>query len=168
MSAPLRWMGQAIAYAAFAVFVGYFSDTPAYVHLDPGDALIKLSFSHSGERLVECRKLTYEEISRLPPSERRPQEACPRERVPLLVELEINGQLIYRELLPPAGFARDGESTVYERFTVSAGRHHVLARLRDSTREQGFDYVHEEMIELEPGQNFVVDFREETGGFVFR
>jgi hypothetical protein len=159
-------MGQAVAYAAFVAFVGYFSDTPAYVHLDPDDALIKLSFSHAGERLVECRRLTYEEISRLPPSERRPQEACPRKRVPLLVELEIDGQLIFRDVLPPAGLARDGESTVYERFPVNAGRHHVLVRLRDSTRPEGFDYVHDEVIELEPKQNFVIDFRAETGGFV--
>ena len=50
---------------------------------------------------------------------------------------------------------------------VSAGRHRLVARLRDSDRTEGFDYEHEAEIELAPGQNFVVDFRAVSGGFIF-
>jgi len=40
---------QVPAYAAFAAFIGYFSAAPEYRHLDPGLAVVKLSFSHAGE-----------------------------------------------------------------------------------------------------------------------
>ena len=43
----------------------------------------------------------------------------------------------------------------------------MFARLRDSDREEGFDYKRDAIIELVPGQNLVVDFRSEMGGFLF-
>ena len=46
-AAPARkWLSyplQAVCYAAFVAFVGYFSTSPAYEHLAPGEALVKLS-----------------------------------------------------------------------------------------------------------------------------
>jgi hypothetical protein len=90
-----RFIGQFIAYALFALVVGYFATQPAYTHLDPDKALIKLSFSHAGAHREECRQLTQEELNRLPPNMRRPMD-CPRERRPLLVELELDGEILYR------------------------------------------------------------------------
>ena len=43
MSEPLRWLGQAVTYALFIAFVGYFSNSPTYRHLPEGMATIKLS-----------------------------------------------------------------------------------------------------------------------------
>jgi hypothetical protein len=162
---PLRMTGQVMLYAAFAALVGYLSNSPAYVHVNPRDALIRLSFTHPGERKGECRRLTPEEIAKLPPNMRRPMD-CPRERVSLLVELELDGKLLYRGMERPVGIARDGASTVYQRFVVPPGSHHLLVRMRDSAREQGFDYQRSAEIHLAPEQNFVVDF--DKGGFVFR
>jgi hypothetical protein len=85
----------------------------------------------------------------------------------LLVELAVDGELLYRDWLPPSGLAGDGTSTAYERFVVAPGRHVVTARLRDSRRELGFDYEHEQVVELVAGQNLVIDFRADTGGFRF-
>jgi hypothetical protein len=158
---------QCLAYVAFAVVVGYFSSAPAYVHLDPNKALIKLSLSHAGQLKGECRRLTQEELEKLAPNMRRPLD-CPRERLPLLVELILDGNLLYRELLPPTGLASDGASVAYARFTVEPGSYQLIARLRDSNREQGFDYEHGAHIELRPQQNFVVDFRAEPEGFIFK
>jgi hypothetical protein len=163
---PLKFAVQLIAYALFAIVVGYFSASPAYQYLQPGKALIKLNFSHAGQRKVECRRLSPEEIAQLAPNMRKSLD-CPRERVPLLVEIELDGSLLYRGSLPPSGLSGDGTSSVYERFTVDSGRHRLQARLRDSRREQGFDHAHEAQIELAPGQNFVIDFRAESGGFTF-
>lgn len=162
----LRWAAQALVYAVFAAALGYFSAGPAYVHHPPDRALVKLSFSHAGARETECRRLTPEEIADLPANMRRPLD-CPRGRVSLLVELELDGTLLYRAELPPSGVAGDGASTVYQRFPVAAGRHRLVARLRDSRRSEGFDYERSETVELRPRQNFVVDFRADTGGFVF-
>ena len=162
-----RYLGQFIAYALFAAVIGYFSTQPAYTHLAADEALIKLSFSHAGAHIQECRKLSQEELDRLPPNMRRPME-CPRGRVALLVELELDGKLLYRDTLPPSGLSGDGGSTAYMTFPVTAGTHHLVARLRDSRRADGFDYEQEDTLILTPQQNFVIDFRPEHGGFLFQ
>jgi hypothetical protein len=165
-SRPFQLLGQAIAYAMFAGMIGYFATSPAYTHLDPGLALIKLSFSHAGRHKGECRQLSPEELANLPPNMRRPLD-CPRERLPLQVELELDGKLLYREVLPPSGLAGDGASMAYSKFPVAPGTHHLVARLRDSDRTTGYDYEKEAEITLQPRQNFVIDFRPALGGFQF-
>jgi hypothetical protein len=163
---PLKIVAQIVAYGLFAAVVGYFSVSPAYDYMDEGRALIKLNFSHPGQRRVECRRLSPQEIAQLPPNMRKPLD-CPRERLPVLVEIELDGKPLFRDTLRPAGIAKDGASSVYRRFVVASGPHRLVARLSDSAREQGFDYEHEAAIELAPGQNFVVDFRARSGGFLF-
>jgi hypothetical protein len=166
MTRVLAYLGQAAAYVLFAVVVGYLATSPAYTHLEPGKAVIKLSFSHAGEHREPCRRLSQEELNALPPNMRRPTE-CSRERVALLVELELDGEVIYREQLPPSGLASDGASTAYRKFPVSAGKHRIVARLRDKRDSEGFDYEKADEISLAPKQNLVVDFRPELGGFLF-
>ena len=166
MRNPLRYLGQAIAYVLFAVVVGYFSTSPVYTYLDPAKALIKLNFSHAGQPKEECRRYTQEELDQLAPNMRKPMD-CPRERVPLLVELEINGELQLKQFIPPSGIASDGAATVYEKFEVPSGAHTVSVRMRDSRREQGYDYTTEKVVNIESGQIVVIDFEPETGGFKF-
>jgi len=162
-----QYVGQFIAYTLFAMVIGYFATQPAYTHLGPDDALIKLSFSHAGAHIRECRKLTQQELEQLPPNMRRPTD-CPRERLPLQIELQLDGKIIYRDALPPSGLASDGAATAYQKFPVPAGTHHLVARLRDSRRDDGFDYEKAIDVSLAPQQNFVIDFRPELGGFLFQ
>ncbi|RMD70575.1 MAG: hypothetical protein D6819_03930, partial [Gammaproteobacteria bacterium] len=159
----LRWLGQALAYGFFAGLLGYFSTSPAYVHLPPGKALVTLSFSHAAQHRGECRRLTPEEIAALPPNMRRPLD-CPRGRLPIFVEMALDGRVIYRASIPPSGLAGDGPAGVYQRFPVEAGRHRIAVRMRDSAREEGFDYEGIFDITLKPRQHFVIDFRK--GRFV--
>ncbi len=161
-----QYIGQIIAYAGFAVVVGFLATRPAYTYLDPEKALIKLSFSHAGQHVEECRRLSQEELEQVAPNMRRPTQ-CPRERVPLLIEVMLDGELVYRDLLPPSGLASDGASTAYKKFPVSTGQHRLTVRLRDSRRASGFDYEKTADIMLTPQQNFVIDFRPELGGFLF-
>ena len=102
----------------------------------------------------------------MPPNMRRPTE-CPRARVPLLVEVELDGRLLYRDELPPSGLSGDGSAMAYRKFPVAAGDHQLVTRLRDSRRTSGFDYEKSATISLMPQQNFVIDFRPELGGFLF-
>ncbi len=166
MNRMLRYSGQAVAYALFALVVAYFSTRPAYTHLDPDKAMIKLSFSHAGAHAEECRRLSQEELNALAPNMRRPTQ-CVRARVPLVVELMLDGTLIYSETLPPSGITGDGASTAYRKFPVTTGRHRLVVRLRDSRRESGFDYEQSAEITLARQQNFVIDFRPGLGGFLF-
>jgi hypothetical protein len=64
--------------------------------------------------------------------------------------------------------AHDGPSRVYRSFIVAPGRHRLVIRLRDSARASGFDYTRAAEVELAPSQNFVIDFRPEGDGFIFR
>lgn len=192
----LRYTGQGLFYGLFVTVIGYFSVAPAYVHFPAGQALIKVSFSHAGQPLEECRVRTAEELAALPPNMRVPM-LCGRERSPLAFELELDGKPIYRAELPPRGFSRDGASTVYQRFPIAAGQHHLRARLKDysvgsrigppkagpergearggpqgggenSVRVSDFNYTNEADVTVVPGQVLVVDFNPRAGGFVFK
>ena len=167
MNNGLRLFLQAITYAVFAILVGYLSASPAYDYTDPGNATIKLSLSHAADRVKPCVRLTPEQIAELAPNMRRP-ETCERQRLPLTVELEIDGETVTTIEAPPSGLWNDGPASVYERFEVDPGRHTITARLRDSDRTEGWDYVHTEDVTLVASRYFTVTFRAETGGFAFR
>ncbi len=155
---------QVVVYAAFAVMLGYFSVSPTYTRINPDFGVIKLSFSHAGQPETECRRRTQAQLDELAPNMRQAMD-CPRRRVPLLVELDLDDERIYRAFLPPSGLSGDGASTVYKDFPVPAGEYTVVVRLRDSRREEGFDWRMERRIRILPRENLVIDFRAETGGF---
>lgn len=167
MRRPWPLLGQALAYTGFAVVVGVLSVAPSWSPLEPGEALIKLSFSHAGQRKVECRVLRPEEIAALPPNMRRPQD-CPRERQPVLVELDLNGHGLFAQALPPSGFWNDGASNIYRRIPVHAGQFRLTARLRDSARDHGFDYERHFDLAIVAGQSVIIDFQPQRGGFFLR
>ena len=129
-------------------------------------SVVRLSFIHAAERKEPCRERTPAELAKLPPNMRAKLD-CPRERAVLLVELEIDGELALRREVPPAGVQRDGNATVYHRLPVPAGRHRIVARLRDRPGE-GFNYEREQTLDLAPGDALLIDFSREKGGFVFR
>ena len=68
MNKVLRYLGQAIIYAAVAVLLAYFADSPSYQRLPEGHALVKLSFAHGADRKGGCRQLSREEMAKLPRS----------------------------------------------------------------------------------------------------
>jgi hypothetical protein len=166
MASLSKYIGQAIAYVLFAAVTGYFATQPAYTYFAPDKAQIKLSFGHAGDHETECRRLTQEELNQLAPNMRRPLD-CPRRRLPVLIELELDGELLYSAELPPSGIAGDGVSTAYKTFAVEPGQHQLVTRLRDSNRTEGFDYEKTSGITLSPQQNFVIDFHPSRGGFLF-
>ena len=66
-NAALRYGGQGILYLLFAAFIGYFSTAPAYQHLAPDHALLRLSFRHPGPFITDCRAPSAEELAKLRP-----------------------------------------------------------------------------------------------------
>ena len=173
---------QVLLYAAFAVFIGYLSVAPRYRYADPGLASIKLSLSgstarrppagsrgrgHAANRIEDCVRLTPDQINA---RARRGEllDECERERLPLSVEIELDGEIVLALTATPSGLWKDGPASVYERFDVAAGKHTITSRLRDSDRIAGWDYEHTESVELSPGRYFTIRFRAETGGFAYR
>ncbi|NCF13696.1 MAG: hypothetical protein GWP62_00215 [Gammaproteobacteria bacterium] len=158
---------QVVLYAAFAVGIGYFSLSPPYQYADEEMASIKLSLSHAAKRVEDCVKLTPDEINRRALAG-EPISECGRERLPLTIELEIDGVIVFRDEPLPSGLWSDGPASVYERFELAPGPHIITARLRDTAREHGWDYSHSDEVVLLPGRYFSITFRAETGGFRYR
>lgn len=157
------WLGQALLYGLFALAIGVFSHWPAYRHLAPDAALIKLSLVHAGRPVGDCRSQTPEELAKLPPNMRAPTR-CPRERSPVTVELDIDGVPAARATAQPSGLSRDGASALYRRLPVTAGERLIQVRLRDDVRSPGFAYTLERRVTLAPAQVLVIDFQAEKGG----
>jgi hypothetical protein len=158
---PLAWLGQALLYGAFALFIGVFSSWPPYRHLAPDQALIKLSFSHTGKPVSDCRAQTPEELAKLPPNMRAPLR-CPRERSSIVVELDVDGRTALRHSAKPSGLSKDGASSVYHRVQVDAGEHRIAVRLRDDVRSAGFNHQREATVTLKAAQILVIDFDTST------
>jgi len=156
------WVGQALLYALFALFIGVFSRWPTYHHLGPGHALIKLSFTHTGKPVGDCRPLSADELARLPPNMRAPLK-CPRERSPVTVEVDIGGVPALRRVAAPSGLSRDGASAVYHRLQVAAGAQRISVRLNDDLRQPGFTHQRDATVTLAPAQIVVVGFNAAAG-----
>lgn len=162
---PLRYALQGIAYAAFAAVIGYFSNAPVYRQLGDNEAVLKLSFSHSGQLKFACRQRDAAELAKLQPNMRSKMD-CPRERALVRVELDMDGQPLYRVSTPPLGLQKDGAATVYRRLTIPAGAHHFSARLADGP-DGAINFSKDISVNLKPGQVIIVDFLTGSGGFVF-
>lgn len=147
--------------------VAWLSANPSWQSLAPGDALVRISFSHGGDKSASCRDRTPAELAALPKNMRRAQ-VCDRQRPPVQVELDVDGTRVLARELPPSGLRGSGVSRIYQRVTVPAGGHDFAARLRDNPASVGFDYEASTRVTLVAGQSFVIEFNSEKGGFVFR
>lgn len=160
MTRAISWAGQALLYALFAVFIGYFSMRPAYRPVPADHALIKLSMSHAGALTSDCRKRTAEELAKLPPNMRAGMD-CPRERSPVAIMLWLDGRLLHAETARPSGLSRDGPSTVYRRLVVPAGTHHLAVTVNDDARRPDSGHRYDGTVTLAAGQVLVIDFDSE-------
>ncbi|MBX3700641.1 MAG: hypothetical protein KF903_06525 [Dokdonella sp.] len=161
------WLGQLVLYGLFALAIGVFSQWPPYHPLGAEQALIKLSVSHVGKPIGECRKLSQAELDKLPPNMRFPEQ-CPRERAPLTMRVELDGKSVLDRVVPPTGLSKDGASSIYERLAVPAGNHHLEVSLNDDVRPGAQTYTRSADVTLAPGQVLVVDFDANQGAIVLQ
>jgi hypothetical protein len=161
----LRFAAQLALYVPLMAILAYFSTEPRFSVVGPDQALVRVSLIHATQRREACRERSAEELARLAPNMRAALD-CPRERSPLLVEVELDGKLVLRREAQPSGLRRDGNAAVYERLALPAGRHRIVARLRDRP-EGGFNYVKDETVELAAGRVLIIDFNAAKGGFAF-
>ena len=161
------WTGQALLFAAFALVIGVFSRWPTYHHLGPDQAVIKISFAHTGKPVSDCKVQSAAELAKLPPNMRAPVR-CPRERSAVTMEVDLGGVPVLRRTANPSGLSRDGASSMYQRVQVPAGEQHLVVRLNDDVRHKGFTHQREATLKLAPAQILVIDFDAEQGGITFR
>jgi hypothetical protein len=164
---PVAWAGQVLLYGLFALAIGVFSQWPKVRPIEPGLALIKLSFTRVGKPVGDCRKPSAEEQAKLPPTMRAP-EICPRERSPITVQVDVDGRRALERIAAPTGLSKDGAAAVYERLLVPAGERRIAVRLSDDVRARESPYQREASVQLAPGQVLVIDFDAEKGGITLQ
>ena len=144
-----------VCYAVFAAAVGLFSIWPEYDYVDPDEAIVSVAFSHAGERVAECRRLSQDELNELPPNMRKPSE-CPRGRHPVHVQLSLDGEALLDKVLPASGIWSDGKANAYERLTVPAGIHDIEVVINDSGGTPIGEMKARARLEVRAGSNVVV------------
>lgn len=162
----LRIAAQLALYAPLMALLAYFSTEPRFSALGPGEGLLRVSIAHATQRREACRERSAEELAKLAPNMRAAQD-CPRSRSPLLVEIELDGRVILRREVEPSGLRRDGNAVLYHRMALPAGRHRIVARLRD-TPAGAFTHAADRTVDVVGGRVLIIDFRAAQGGFVFR
>jgi hypothetical protein len=159
MAKAFHYPAQAVLYLLFFLPIVYFTHQPTHWHLGAGLAELKLSVRHAGAIIGECTAVEVGAYTPLPGNKARP-EICPRERSPLQLELLMDGETLYRATVPASGMHSDGVSSVYRRFTVAAGSHHLQLRMNDDVAVEGYAWVLEQDVELQPAQVLVASFKE--------
>lgn len=163
---PVRVLLQAVNYALFMAVVWYFASAPAITLIGDNEARLTVAFAHAGQLREPCRRLSQEELSQLAPNMRKLDD-CPRERSPVTVEIELDGEVVYRQSLAPPGLFGDGGVDLFYSVRVPAGAHRLRMKMNDSVRIDGFNHVFDQPIDIAPRQILLVGF-DRDAGFVLR
>ena len=162
---PLRYLLQAFNYSLFMGIVWYFASAPAVRLIDEDEAKLTIAFAHAGKLREPCRMLSQEELNKLAPNMRKIDD-CPRERSPVLIEAELDGEMFYKAELPPPGLFGDGGVDVFYSAKIPAGEHRLSLKMNDSVRVEGFNHQFEEMVSIDHAQILLIVFNSKQGFFV--
>ncbi|MCP4236296.1 MAG: hypothetical protein GY770_22405, partial [Aestuariibacter sp.] len=130
------------------------------------EAMLTMAFPHAGELREPCRRLSQEELNKLAPNMRKLDD-CPRERSPVIIEVYLDDDTVYKAQLDPPGLYGDGGVDVYFSQTIKAGEYRIMIKMDDSVRSPGFDHQFEQTIDVAPAQILLVSFNARNG-FVIR
>jgi hypothetical protein len=159
MDKAIRYLGQALLYALFFVPLVFITHLPSHRHLEEDMAVLKIAVRHAGKIIGECTPINAAEYTDRP-ANMQLTEICPRERSPLQLELLLDGNTLYQASVPASGLHSDGISSMYRRFKLPAGPHHLQLRMNDDVNTQGYTWQLEQNIQLQPAQVIVASFKE--------
>ncbi|MCC7320427.1 MAG: hypothetical protein IT542_05540 [Rubellimicrobium sp.] len=142
-----------------------FSAWPAWQSLPGDSAVLRVSFSISGER--NCRERSEAEIAALPRNMRTAQE-CERRRRPVAFTVTIDGAEVISKVVEPSGLSGSGPSRIYERIVLPAGTHAVGVSLRNDPALEAVTHAGAFDLTLAAGESAAVDFDSGTGTFILR
>ncbi len=159
---PIRFLLQAFNYAVFMAIVWYFATSPSISIIDEDEAVITIAFSHAGQLREPCRRLSQEELNQLAPNMRKIED-CPRERSPVTIAVELDGEPFYDASLSPPGLFDDGGVDVFHRAKVQAGEHRLRLKMKDSIRVEGFNHSTEQQVSIQPSHILLIGFESDRG-----
>jgi len=92
---------------------------------EPGErALVRLAWRARGERVRECRRLSADDLARLPPHMRQP-EVCERRILPYRLRVDVDGARVVDQLVRSGGAREDRPLFVLHDLAVTPGTHHL-------------------------------------------
>jgi len=106
-----------------------FSNLPYRTPHSPAPELV-VSFNHHGA-ILDARKLTKEELAKRLPH-MRAQVNVTRERVPVRLRVQVDGQTIHDSSYQSKGLSHDGPSMAVVRLPMTPGQHTVQVELADT------------------------------------
>ena len=161
---PRKKITQIAAAVALAAVLGAvtfaFSNLPYRTPHSPLPELV-VSFNHSGA-LLEARKLTKEELAKRLPH-MRAQVNVTRERVPVRLRVQVDGQIVFDQSFQPKGLSQDGPSIAVARVPVSPGPHQVRVELADTADPDQWTKQWNESVEFQENRKRVVLFDTKAG-----
>ena len=155
---------QGVNYTLFMALVWYFSFNPPYQQLAEDEAVVTLAFGHAAKRVAECTVLSQEELNELAPNMRKPMD-CPRERSPVTIELQLDGELVAKEVIRAPGLYQDQSIDIYRNIEVPHGEHLLSVWMNDDINVEGPTFRFEETVSLQPAQRLVLSFDSTKNGF---
>lgn len=157
MKPPVRIQVQLLAWSLLGLLIAAFADGPSFNPLPAGHGRLTLAVAHLSERIEPCRQLSERERMELPPT-RRVTEVCERARVPVKIELIVNGRTLLARAFEPSGLHDDGRVYLVEAWPLPAGHYRaeltLTGRTEETSRHEVFEFF------LPPETNAVVDIED--------
>lgn len=150
--------------AGLAIVLGavtwLFSNLPYRTPHSPEPELV-VSFNHHGA-IVDARKLTKEELDKRLPH-MRAQVNVTRERVPVRLRVQVDGQIVHDHSYQSKGLSHDGPSMAVVRLPVAPGQHKVQVELADTADAAQFTQRWSETVAFPENHLRVVLFDTKAG-----
>lgn len=122
----IRWRswagGGALAIGA-TLALGWLSQVPYDAARESG-AVVRLAWRTRGTRVEECRRLTAQELERVPVHMRQ-EEVCEGRVLPYRLVVVLDGRTVVDEAVHPSGARADRPLYVYHELPVEPGPHEV-------------------------------------------
>lgn len=175
MNVSLRRAFGAAAAVGIALAVAALSHVPYAAHRGEG-AQLRLAWRYRSERIEACRRLTAEELERLPGHMRR-AEVCEGGIRPYFLEVVIDGRRAALDTARASGAHADRPLYVFREFSLAPGRHRIAVAFTPDTSVRGRSVrvaapaarfeIEEEMV-LGPREVALLSYDEELGRLVLR
>ncbi len=162
---PVRYLLQVVNYTVFMAIIWYFATAPSFTVLDEDQAVITMAFSHAGQLREACRRLSQQELNELAPNMRKLDD-CPRERSPVVIEMKLDGEVLYDKSLLPPGLYEDGGIDVYFSKKIPAGEYQFEISMDDSVRGEGVEHQYVQTVEIAASKILLVEFQSDRGFLV--
>lgn len=122
MNRLARLASGALVAAAATVGVATLSRLPVPMGAD--EAFVRLTWRFRGEVTETCRRLSQEELERLP-AHMRKEEVCERRFEPYRLRVRLDGRALGDEVITAAGARADRPLYVHREFAIAPGSHRL-------------------------------------------